>query len=151
MALKRSQRSHSQQGASSNQEIKNTATMTIVILTINYVVLNLPMVIYLIMGTIDRESGYRFRFFKSAVPEFLIRNMFQNLFVAMNSCMNPILYIWRVKQIRMFVRKKIGRIWTVEGPVANIVRNNNVVITRATYCDRTDAVRLQASSSVLVE
>ena len=93
-----------EKGGSLNKA-KDSATMTIVLLTILYVVFNMPMCVLNIFWTIEDmshdENGEKIHhFFEFDRPTYYVNNFVYCLCVPLNSLANPILYLCRIKRLR---------------------------------------------------
>ena len=85
---------------------KDSATMTIVLLTSLYVVFNLPMCVANIFWTIEDTSSELNGFFNFDHPAYYFNNLVYCLCVPLNSQANPILYFCRIRRLRDAVIKK---------------------------------------------
>ena len=91
-------------------KLKNTATITIILLTLNYIVFNLPMIIFLILVMIDQASGWKHGFFEFDYKETYLTNLLLVIAVGLNSLMNPVLYYMRLHKMREFAKAGLRRI-----------------------------------------
>ena len=108
----------------STNTTKKGATITIIILTINYIIFNLPQAVYYIVLIVDREVFNHTLHWVSWDHDYLFSGAVLNLSVTLNSVMNPVLYFARVSQIREFGRRVVARV--VRGCGENRVRPVNI-------------------------
>eukprot|EP00116_Pleurobrachia_bachei_P003850 sb/3464112/ len=97
---------------------KNSATLTIVLLTFLYVIFNLPMSIANIFLTLDdvnwkklEKQGLsdQFESYTSFdAPTYYLSNFIYCFCVPLNSLANPVLYFSRIKRLRVTVLRKLG-------------------------------------------
>ena len=93
-----------EKGGSLNRA-KDSATMTIVLLTSLYVIFNMPMCVLNIFWTIqdmshDAEGNLIYNCFGFDHPTYYVNNFVYCLCVPLNSLANPILYLCRIKRLR---------------------------------------------------
>ena len=93
------------------------ATVTILSFAGMYIIFNFPLAIYKILQTIDRHSPFRFDFhkFDYSSPEYYAyyHNFVWILSVGMNAALNPLVYVWRMEGVKLFMKTKINRIFTI--------------------------------------
>ena len=82
---------------------KNYASMTIVLFTLLYVVLNIPTLVYWIMMLAHWTSGYTSSLLKFDHPYYFYSNFVEILSVALNSLFNPVLYLLRMRELRKYL------------------------------------------------
>ena len=116
---------HLTQSGSQNK-LKNSATITIILVTLNYIIFNLPLAVFLTMALVDELSGWRFNFFGFEWPDLLFSNLVVDMAVVLNSFMNPVLYFLRLKGMRGFAVegiRKMGLILRGKGGGSVTVRH----------------------------
>ena len=86
---------------------RKEATRTIVFFTILYVVLNVPAVVFEILGAVDIYSGDRYGYFLWDVGARYYRNLVCVVSVGVNAAANPLLYLWRMREMRRSTRIKL--------------------------------------------
>ena len=116
IALRRSHTQLSQQGSNPTQSrVKAAATVTIVVLTLNYIIFNLPLAVYIITGQVEElypnTSEWRSNFFGwDARAGYITNHVVTKLSVGLNSLINPGLYFWRLKAMRVFAREEVEKV-----------------------------------------
>jgi hypothetical protein len=86
---------------------KKYASMTIVLFTLLYVVLNVPTLIYWILMLTHLQSGYTTSLLNFDHPYYFYFNFVEVLSVALNSLLNPVLYLLRMKELRKYLSSQI--------------------------------------------
>ena len=104
-----------EKGGSLNKA-KDSATMTIVLLTSLYVIFNMPMCVLNIFWTIqdmahDENDQLIYDFFRFDRPTYYVNNFVYCLCVPLNSLANPILYFCRIKRLREALVVKTMRLF----------------------------------------
>ena len=84
-----------------------SASVTVIILTITYIIFNAPFCVYFILATTDRYTGNKYNFFNFEVPSYNLRAFVVVVSVIMNSTINPVIYCLRFKGFRQFVIRVI--------------------------------------------
>ena len=109
--------------------VKRESTITIICFTIVYAVFNIPVCTFCILDTIDFLSGWKYNFLSFDMPNLYLYNFINVDSVAINSAINPLLYLWRMKTLR--------RLCSVQ--IRNIIRigRNNTINTST--CDQRSA------------
>lgn len=88
------------------QEIKRDASVTIVILTVFYLVFNVPYITMWTLYTVNLFSNGEDNIFsrlKDLDTYYFISNMNLTYTIALNSSANPLVYIWRTKNLWDFI------------------------------------------------
>ena len=88
---------------------RHRATFTILLFAGVYAVFNIPVVVSMVLWTVDAHSGYRFNFHSfDHRREFFAYYESFTFFVsiAINSTINPALYFWRMPSFRSFVKSR---------------------------------------------
>ena len=99
-------------GDRSDDQGKNYASMTIVLFTVLYVVLNIPTLVYWIMMLAHRSSGYTTSLLKFDHPYYFYSNFVEVISVALNSLLNPVLYLCRMRELRKSLSSQIKcKVW----------------------------------------
>ena len=88
---------------------KRYASTTIVLFTLLYVVLNIPTLIYWIMMLAHWSSGYTTNLLKFDQPYYFYSNFVEILSVAINSFLNPVLYLIRMRELRKYFSPQIEK------------------------------------------
>ena len=78
------------------------ATMTIILFALVYGIFNIPLAIAWILQTIEVHNDEQFNFF-SFDTSLYFTIFTRTLTVALNSALNPLLYVWRMPSFRVFV------------------------------------------------
>ena len=86
---------------------KRYASTTIVLFTLLYVVLNIPTLIYWIMMLAHWSSGYTTNLLKF---DQHYSNFVEILSVALNSFLNPVLYLIRMRELRKYFSPQIEKL-----------------------------------------
>ena len=87
-------------GRSEARRSKREASVTIVLFTLLYVILNIPTLIFWIMMLRDWDSGYTTSLLDFDHPYYFYSNFVDVLTVALNSLLNPLLYLIRMRELR---------------------------------------------------
>ena len=95
-------------GERGRDEGKKYASMTIVLFTLLYVVLNIPTLIYWIMMLVHWRSDYSSSLMKFDQPYYFYSNFVEVISVALNSLLNPVLYLYRMRELRSYVTSNVG-------------------------------------------
>ena len=95
-------------GEKGGDEGKKYASMTIVLFTLLYVVLNIPTLIYWIMMLVHWRSDYTSSLMKFDQPYYFYSNFVEVISVALNSLLNPVLYLYRMRELRSHVTSYVG-------------------------------------------
>ena len=87
------------------REAKRNASVTIVILTIFYLIFNIPYVVMWTLYAISAFSNGRFNAWTTNEMDlyYFVSNMNLTYTIALNSTFNPLVYIWRTKNMRNFL------------------------------------------------
>ena len=88
---------------------RNRATVTILLFAAVYGIFNVPVVASRILYYVDIFTNYRFYFHEFDNGHefyYYFENFTFTLSVALNSCINPLLYIWRMDSFRRFICEK---------------------------------------------
>ena len=82
------------------------ATVTIMIFALVYIIFNVPLVLKVILQFIDSYLGGKTLAFDWTSPPYVayFSNFVQIVSVAMNSAINPLIYLWRMESFRRFLR-----------------------------------------------
>ena len=84
--------------------VRNRVSMTILIFTVISMVLNTPTLIYWIMAEVHHSSGYSTTsLLNFDQPYYFYSNFVEILLVALNSLFKPMLFIWRIKELRNYL------------------------------------------------
>lgn len=95
-------------GQSEQQQSKNRATTTILLFALLYLVCNVPLVARLIIGTYSAfTEGVFFYDFFLWDTLFYYENATSTLLLATNSAVNPVLYFWRMPNVRRYTMSKV--------------------------------------------
>ena len=92
---------------------RHRATVTILLFALVYALFNIPLVVSLILWTIDKHHGYTLNLhaFDSKLAFFAYYDVFTYyLSTGLNAALNPALYLWRMGEFRMFVKSSMGRL-----------------------------------------
>jgi hypothetical protein len=95
------------------KQSRSRATITILLFAAVYGIFNIPVVISKILYYIDIFTQYKFNFHAFEYDEefyYYFENFTYTLSVALNSTINPLLYLWRMDSFRKFNRSKLFRI-----------------------------------------
>ena len=87
-------------GRSEARKSKREASVTIVLFTLLYVILNIPTLIFWIMMLRHWDSGYTTSLMNFDHPYYFYSNFVDVLTVALNSLLNPLLYLVRMRELR---------------------------------------------------
>ena len=91
---------------------RNKATVTILLFSAVYAIFNVPVVASKILYHIDIFTGYKFNFHSFDYDReyyYYFENFTFTLSVALNSTLNPVLYLWRMVSFRKYVRNRFSR------------------------------------------
>ena len=89
---------------------RNRATVTILLFAAVYGIFNVPVVASKILYYVDIFTNYRYYFHEFDYGRefyFYFENFTFTLSVALNSCINPLLYVWRMDSFRRFICEKV--------------------------------------------
>ena len=86
---------------------KDDATLTIILLTVLYIVFNVPLCISNILWTI--QDTLKKNFFKFDEPKYYFNNYVYSLCAPLNALANPIVYFLRMKRLRTAVMGKLSK------------------------------------------
>lgn len=86
-------------------ERKRYASESILIITLVYVVLNIPVCIYYILELVTMLAPYHIHIFPHTWHQLYPRVFLAVFCVAINSAVNPIIYFCRIKTFRTFIRE----------------------------------------------
>lgn len=90
---------------------KYSASLTIVLLGVVYIVCNIPLLVYTILTLIDLTTDYQtYRFFSSDHPNNYYYIVVCLVTVLVNSAVNPVLFCTRVGAIQVWLRRVVGRL-----------------------------------------
>ena len=84
----------------SRSNVKVSSTVTILCFTMVYVVFNIPVCVIWILITIDYFNGFKYNFLAFDLDGYYFYNFISVHSVALNSTINPIIYISRIKCFR---------------------------------------------------
>ena len=141
-------------GGRDEDKAKTYASVTIVLFTLLYVILNIPTLIFWIMMLRHWDSGYTSSLMKFDQPYYFYSNFVDVLTVALNSLLNPVLYLWRMRELRKYLSPTI-RIWkggpeypTVSQPsnTNNITNTGSNIATKSSKLDPTSGVKFSSVS-----
>lgn len=85
---------------------RTSATVTIMLFTFVYLVFNLPLAITQILELIDSQADYTFDFLQFD-SGFYFANFLFTVGTAMNSALNPIVYVWRMSGYRAYLQERL--------------------------------------------
>ena len=102
-------RSISTVGQTNTGKIKINATVTIILLTIAYIVFNVPSCIYYSLWSISIFTNYTFPWYSnmSTITLIILRASLELHYIALNSIANAILYFCRIQKLREHVLRII--------------------------------------------
>ena len=89
---------------------RNRATVTILLFAAVYGIFNVPVVASKILYYVDIFTNYRYYFHEFDYGRefyYYFENFTFTISVALNSCINPLLYVWRMDSFRRFIREKV--------------------------------------------
>lgn len=86
-------------------ERKRYASESILLITLVYVVLNIPVCIYYILELVTILAPYHIHIFPHTWHQVYPRVFLAVFCVAINSAVNPIIYFCRIKNFRSFIRE----------------------------------------------
>ena len=102
--------------------------MTIILMTIVYIIFNLPLllnyILWLVIETSDKWS-YPEPFYTTAFMYWYSWNLSDCLFINLNSLMNPLVYFMRIEKFKKWVHHLTG---TMKDKVVSIVFFHQVSI-----------------------
>ena len=110
MKLHESYRISPAANTSSNTSDKRTkaAVVTLIIITVSYVVCNLPIITFILIGTLQSYLNEPYLFTQTVNPILLVAIM--HYIQLINGGVNAIIYILRSKEIRKFYKSKFIRV-----------------------------------------
>ena len=82
------------------------ASVTILIVTFVYIIFNVPVCIFYILYPSDKSPAFKSEFYSSLLMYWFIRALLEVFSVALNSALNPIVYLWRITPYRVWVLNK---------------------------------------------
>lgn len=90
-------------GAANGARVKRDASITTLIFTAVYAVFNIPTAICYIFQLAEMDAGEKAKFFSFDRPGFYVSNFMLNLSIPLNSTVNPIVYLVRMRGFRNYL------------------------------------------------
>lgn len=90
---------------------KRDASVTILIFTAVYAIFNIPMAICYVFHIIEMVPSHRNQYFSFDSPNFYFNNFIFNLAIPLNSTVNPLIYLARIKAFRKFIKVYLRKIF----------------------------------------
>ena len=84
-------------------KVKRDASVTILIFTAVYAIFNIPTAICYVFHLVEVETGQKSSYFVFDRPGFYFSNFVLNLAIPLNSAVNPLVYLARMKAFRSFL------------------------------------------------
>ena len=108
---------------SEQQQSKNRATRTILLFALLYGVCNVPLVVSCILGTYSKftDGVHLYDFFRFDT-QFYYETATSTLLLAANSAINPVLYFWRMPNVRKYCVGGIRRFVTSQHQRTDMTR-----------------------------
>ena len=95
--------------AISQSRLKSSATITIILYTITYIIFNTPnFVNYVLWNITSIAYEWPGRYYSSLFMQYYSWNISGELCLVMNSAVNPLIYLFRIQRYRDWVRKGRG-------------------------------------------
>ena len=91
------------------QSIQSKATVTILILTFSYILFNVPVCIVYVLFTIHWAKSWASPLFQDYFSIYYLWGLVYVVLVVCNAMVNPIIYTWRIRKIRLFYWYKISQ------------------------------------------
>ena len=119
---------------SAYNQANREVTITIILFTLIYMVCNLPQVVMHFITIIGQSIDSTQNFMDWDKPYFYWFKFYMTLLVPINSALNPILYLWRMKKMRESTRNIIKRCvkvanQTISSPLSTTRKTSDTAVT----------------------